>query len=154
MESAQAAPLAGRGHRQAGPGVEGAVAPALGVSRGDVPADEDLEGVERPAKEAKLDRIEEVISKFPDRVFAFDEFGPLAIHPVGGCCWAALKSRSGCGWTITNAAGSVSSTPATRSATTGCGGWSQITGMYFSAEQIRDQALYLATLMPSPIPRC
>ncbi len=44
-----------------------------------------------PAKEAKLDRIEEVIDKFPDRVFAFDEFGPLAVHPVGGCCWAARK---------------------------------------------------------------
>ncbi len=28
----------------------------------------------------------------PDRVFAFDEFGPLAIHPIGGCCWAA-KSK-------------------------------------------------------------
>ena len=36
-----------------------------------------------PLKEAKLDRIEEVLTKFPDRVFAFDEFGPLAIHPIG-----------------------------------------------------------------------
>lgn len=44
-----------------------------------------------PAKEAKLDRIEEIFDKFPDRVFAFDEFGPLAIHPIGGCCWAAIK---------------------------------------------------------------
>ena len=44
-----------------------------------------------PDKEAKLDRIEEVLDKFPDRVFAFDEFGPLAIHPIGGCCWAAKK---------------------------------------------------------------
>jgi transposase len=42
-------------------------------------------------KEAKLDRIEEVISRWPDRVFAFDEFGPLAVHPVKGCCWAARK---------------------------------------------------------------
>jgi transposase len=42
-------------------------------------------------KEAKLDRIEEVLDKFPDRCFAFDEFGPLAVHPVGGCCWAVLK---------------------------------------------------------------
>jgi transposase len=42
-----------------------------------------------PRKEEKLDRIEEVITRFPDRVFAFDEFGPLAIHPNGGCCWAA-----------------------------------------------------------------
>lgn len=44
-----------------------------------------------PDKEAKLDRIEEVITTFADRVFAFDEFGPLAIHPIGGCCWAAVK---------------------------------------------------------------
>lgn len=44
-----------------------------------------------PDKEAKLDRIEEVITRHPDRVFAFDEFGPLAIHPIGGCCWAAVK---------------------------------------------------------------
>jgi len=44
-----------------------------------------------PLKEAKLDRIEEVITRWPDRVFAFDEFGPLAIHPVKGCCWAAKK---------------------------------------------------------------
>ena len=44
-----------------------------------------------PRKEEKLDRIEEVITKFPSRTFAFDEFGPLAVHPVGGCCWAARK---------------------------------------------------------------
>jgi transposase len=44
-----------------------------------------------PLKEEKLDRIEEVLFGCPDRVFAFDEFGPLAIHPVGGCCWAARK---------------------------------------------------------------
>lgn len=44
-----------------------------------------------PDKEAKLDRIEEVIMNFPDRTFAFDEFGPLAVHPIGGCCWAAQK---------------------------------------------------------------
>jgi transposase len=44
-----------------------------------------------PHKEEKLDRIDEVLRLFPDRVFAFDEFGPLAIHPVAGCCWAARK---------------------------------------------------------------
>lgn len=44
-----------------------------------------------PDRDVKLDRIEEVLEKFPDRCFAFDEFGPLAIHPVGGCCWAARK---------------------------------------------------------------
>jgi transposase len=44
-----------------------------------------------PKKEEKLDRIEEVLERWPDRVFAFDEFGPLAIHPIKGCCWAAQK---------------------------------------------------------------
>ena len=38
-----------------------------------------------------MDRIEEIFERFSDRVFAFDEFGPLAIHPIGGCCWAAKK---------------------------------------------------------------
>ncbi len=44
-----------------------------------------------PKKEVKLDRIEEVLDKWPDQVFAFDEFGPLAVHPIGWCCWAAKK---------------------------------------------------------------
>jgi transposase len=44
-----------------------------------------------PKKDEKLDRIDEVLAKWPDRVFAFDEFGPLAVHPVGGCCWAKKK---------------------------------------------------------------
>lgn len=42
-------------------------------------------------REAKLDRIEEVIDRFPDRVFAFDEFGPLGIRPTAGSGWAELK---------------------------------------------------------------
>ena len=41
-----------------------------------------------PDRDAKLDRIEQVIAEHPDRCFAFDEFGPLAVHPVAGCCWA------------------------------------------------------------------
>ena len=44
-----------------------------------------------PAKDAKLDRIEEVMSRFPDRVFAFDQFGPLSIRPCHGTCWAREK---------------------------------------------------------------
>jgi transposase len=44
-----------------------------------------------PERDVKLDRIEEVLERFPDRCFAFDEFGPLAVHPVPGCCWAAKK---------------------------------------------------------------
>ncbi|MFG3532401.1 IS630 family transposase [Streptomyces sp. NPDC047917] len=41
-----------------------------------------------PEREAKLDRIEQVLEHFPDRVFAFDEFGPLGIRPTAGSCWA------------------------------------------------------------------
>nr|WP_235433311.1 IS630 family transposase [Protofrankia coriariae] len=41
-----------------------------------------------PAREVKLDRIERVCAQTPDRVFAFDEFGPLGIRPTGGVCWA------------------------------------------------------------------
>jgi transposase len=41
-----------------------------------------------PDRDAKLDRIEHVLEHHPDRTFAFDEFGPLTIRPVGGQCWA------------------------------------------------------------------
>ncbi len=41
-----------------------------------------------PERETKLDRIEEVLDRFPDRVFTFDEFGPLGIRTTGGSCWA------------------------------------------------------------------
>jgi len=41
-----------------------------------------------PERDAKLDRIEEALEKFPDRTFAFDEFGPLGIRPTAGSCWA------------------------------------------------------------------
>jgi hypothetical protein len=41
-----------------------------------------------PVGDAKLDRIEHVLEHFPDRVFAFDEFGPLGIRPTAGSCWA------------------------------------------------------------------
>ncbi|MER7930736.1 IS630 family transposase [Streptomyces sp. NPDC096057] len=44
-----------------------------------------------PDREAKLDRIEEVLARFPDRVFAFDEFGPLGIRPTAGSGWAEQK---------------------------------------------------------------
>jgi transposase len=44
-----------------------------------------------PDKDTKLDCIDEVRTKFADRVFAFHEFGPLALHPIGGCCWAKKK---------------------------------------------------------------
>jgi transposase len=41
-----------------------------------------------PEKEAKLDRIEHVTAAFPDRCFAFDQFGPLSIRPCHGTAWA------------------------------------------------------------------
>jgi transposase len=41
-----------------------------------------------PQYGTKLDRIEHVLEHLPDRVFAFDEFGPLGIRPTGGNCWA------------------------------------------------------------------
>ncbi len=44
-----------------------------------------------PDREAKLDRIEEVLDRFPDRVFAFDEFGPLGFRPTAGSGWATQK---------------------------------------------------------------
>jgi transposase len=42
-------------------------------------------------RDAKLDRIEYVTSHYPDRCFAFDQFGPLSIRPCHGTCWAARK---------------------------------------------------------------
>ena len=44
-----------------------------------------------PLKEQKLDRIEAVLQDHPSHTFAFDEFGPLALHPTKGCCWAKEK---------------------------------------------------------------
>ena len=41
-----------------------------------------------PERETKLARIEAVLTECPDRVFAFDEFGPLACAPTPGSCWA------------------------------------------------------------------
>jgi transposase len=45
-----------------------------------------------PDRDAKLDRIEYVTSHFPQRCFAFDQFGPLPIRPVHGSAWAG-KAR-------------------------------------------------------------
>ena len=41
-----------------------------------------------PDRDAKLDRIEYVLDRCPDRTFAFDEFGPLGIRPTAGSGWA------------------------------------------------------------------
>jgi transposase len=45
-----------------------------------------------PERETKLARIEQLLAECPDRVFAFDEFGPLACAPTPGCCWAPRRS--------------------------------------------------------------
>jgi len=44
-----------------------------------------------PQREAKLDRIERVTSSYPDRCFAFDQFGPLSIRPCHGSAWAPQR---------------------------------------------------------------
>ena len=44
-----------------------------------------------PLKDEKLGRIEFLLEHERDRTFAFDEFGPLAIKPEGGSCWAGKK---------------------------------------------------------------
>jgi transposase len=44
-----------------------------------------------PDRDAKLDRIEHVTTHFPDRCFAFDQFGPLSIRPCHGAAWAQEK---------------------------------------------------------------
>lgn len=44
-----------------------------------------------PDRETKLDRIEHVLDRFPDRVFAFDEFGALGIRPTAGSGWAEQR---------------------------------------------------------------
>ena len=41
-----------------------------------------------PLKEPKLARIEHLLEHERDRTFAFDEFGPLTIKPVGGAAWS------------------------------------------------------------------
>lgn len=75
-----------------------------------------------PDKDAKLDRIEHVTSRFPDRCFAFDQFGPLSIRPCHGSSWPRRRSRTGCRPPTTALTASGTSTAATPSATTSCGG--------------------------------
>ena len=41
-----------------------------------------------PLKNAKLARIEWLLEHARERTFAFDEFGPLTIKPVGGSAWS------------------------------------------------------------------
>jgi hypothetical protein len=63
------------------------VSPSRAPRRGRDPPD--------PQRDAKLDRIEEVLDRLPDQAFAFafafDEFSPLGIRPTAGSGWAAQK---------------------------------------------------------------
>lgn len=42
-----------------------------------------------PDKDTKLDRIEEVTRRRPNRCLAFDQLGPLSIRPCHGVTWAS-----------------------------------------------------------------
>ena len=42
-------------------------------------------------RDAKLDRIEHVITTMADRCYAFDQFGPMSIRPVHGSSWAPRR---------------------------------------------------------------
>jgi len=74
-----------------------------------------------PAREAKLDRIEHVTSHFPDRCFAFDQFGPLSIRPTHGSSWAPRKNLPGCARPTGAPRGSATSTAAMPWPMTSCG---------------------------------
>jgi transposase len=74
-----------------------------------------------PNKEAKLDRIEAVTSKFPDRCFAFDQLGPLSIRPHHGSSWSRNAGRTGCRPPTGASTASATSTAATAPATISCG---------------------------------
>jgi hypothetical protein len=41
--------------------------------------------------DAKLDRIEHMITTMADRCYAFDQFGPMSIRPVHGSSWAPRR---------------------------------------------------------------
>lgn len=77
-----------------------------------------------PQRDAKLARIEYVSTHLPQRVFAFDEFGPLVIRPQPGAGGHPRATRAGCRRTTTSCTASGSSTAATPSATTSFGAWS------------------------------
>jgi len=49
-----------------------------------------------PDKDRKLDRIEQVTRRFPNRCFAFDQFGPCRYGPATAPPGRASPSRPGC----------------------------------------------------------
>ena len=66
-----------------------------------------------PDRDAKLDRIEDVTSAYPDRCFAFDQFGPLSIPRVTGPAGRRANGRPGCARPTTAPTASATSTAAT-----------------------------------------
>ncbi len=44
-----------------------------------------------PDRDAKLDRIEHVITTMADRCYAFDQFGPMSIRTLHGSSWAPRR---------------------------------------------------------------
>ncbi|GHD04154.1 hypothetical protein GCM10010313_20090 [Streptomyces violarus] len=86
-----------------------------------LPAHQDLAESPDPEREAKLDRIDHVLDRFPDRVFAFDVFGPLGIRPTAGSGWAEQRRPDRLPATYHRTHGVRHFTAATRWATTGCG---------------------------------
>ena len=75
-----------------------------------------------PDRDAKLDRIEHVTSKFPDRCFAFDQFGPLSIRPCHSSAWARKNKPVRLPATYHRTHGiRATSTAVTASPTTDCG---------------------------------
>lgn len=80
-----------------------------------------------PERDVKLDRIELVLARFPNRVFAFDEFGPLGIRPTGGSCWAERGRPHRVPATYHRTHGVTYFHGCTRSATTPCGASTAVT---------------------------
>jgi hypothetical protein len=74
-----------------------------------------------PDKDAKLDQIEHVTSKFPDRCFAFDQFWPLSSGPATAPARPGRPNPGGCPPPVAARTGSATSTAATPSAMT-CSG--------------------------------
>jgi transposase len=74
-----------------------------------------------PDFDAKLDRIEQVTSAFPDRCFAFDQFGPLSIRPCHAPAGPDGAGRSGCRRPTGAPTASATSTAAAASARTNGG---------------------------------
>ncbi|MEH0510617.1 MULTISPECIES: IS630 family transposase [unclassified Streptomyces] len=72
-------------------------------------------------RDAKLDRIEHVLDRFPDRVFAFDKFGPSGSAPPAARAGLHQVTPSGTPRPTTAPTVSGTSTAVTRSATTHCG---------------------------------